>query len=66
MSDRGDLHDLYRRFDGVNGDRRLAWYGQERALGKSHAEAIDSTAKHFQLWVEEFWPKRGLEVPTWR
>ena len=61
---RSDLQDLYNRFDGTgNADARLGWYGQERAKGKSHEEAIQGTAEHFTLWVREVWPKRGIPLP---
>lgn len=55
-----DLQELYHKFDGVGGDRRLAYYGQLRAEGKTHREAIDATAAYFSSWVAEFWPKRGI------
>jgi hypothetical protein len=63
MKQRDDLQDLYNRFDGPGGDTRLAWYGQCRARGMNHDEAIANTARHFRGWVTEWWPKRGLEVP---
>lgn len=62
-----DLQELYRKFDGSpDGDanRRLAWYGQERAKGKTHAEAILSTYQKYKWWCDEVWPKRGIDLPT--
>ena len=59
-----NLQDLYRRFDGVGGDRRLAWYGQCRAMGLSHEAAVYDTYTKFRGWCDEVWPQRGFELPT--
>lgn len=34
------------------GDRRLAWYGQKRAVEKTHIEAMWSTIEHFHMNIE--------------
>lgn len=61
-----DLQELYRKFDGADGgaNGRLAWYGQARAKGLSHEEAIEDTRKQYQSWCLEIWPKRGIELPA--
>lgn len=61
-----DLQELYNKFDGVPdtaANQRLAWYGQCRAQGMTHDEAIADTAKRFSHWVAEVWPKRGIPIP---
>lgn len=59
------LQELYHKFDGPEpgGNSRLAWYGQCRAKGMTHDEAMADTAKKFASWVAEVWPKRGIELP---
>ena len=58
------LQELYHKFDGIgNSDARLAWYGQCRAKGLNHDEAIADTARQFRFWVAEFWPARGIPLP---
>lgn len=58
------LQELYNKFDGTgNSDARLAWYGQCRAKGLNHDEAIADTANHFRIWVAEVWPARGIPLP---
>jgi len=65
VTGRDDLQDLYNRFDGVgNSDARLAWYGQERARGLTHQQAVDATFKRYESWCREFWPKRGIDLPA--
>lgn len=65
MNQRNDLQELLHKFDGTGpgGDQRLAWYGQERALGLSHDAAIRSTFDHFKSWCLEFWPRRNIATP---
>lgn len=60
------LQELYNKFDGVepSGNARLAWYGQCRAEGMSHDEAIRATYEQYKSWCREFWPKRGIELPS--
>ena len=59
-----NVQDLLNRFDGVGGDSRLAWYGQCRAAGMTHEEAVLDTYEHFIGWCRKFWPARGIEVPS--
>lgn len=63
---REQVQDLYKRFDGADGgaNTRLAWYGQCRAAEMTHAEAIADTYKRFRGWCDEWWPKRGLALPS--
>lgn len=61
-----ELSELLHKFDGeptVAANARLAWYGQCRADGQTHAESIADTAEHFPMWVREVWPKRGIALP---
>lgn len=66
MTNMDPLQELYNKFDGTGegGNRRLAWYGQCRAQGLSHDEAILDTYRKYKSWCEEFWPKRGIDLPT--
>lgn len=66
MSDGGsDLQELYTKFDGSDAaaNARLAWYGQERAKGRTHEEAILGTYNRFSFWCSEVWPKRNIQLP---
>lgn len=58
-----ETRELLNKFDGsgADADRRLAWYGQCRAAGMTHAESIADTARNYYVWVREVWPKRGIE-----
>jgi len=53
-------------FDGCDGGAttRIAYYGERRARGESHDEAMLHTAQRFPLWVADVWPKRGIELPA--
>jgi hypothetical protein len=45
-----DLQDLYLHLEHpMHGNLYIAWYGQERATGKTHAEAIASAVERFGL-----------------
>lgn len=45
---RAALQELYRELDFTGtGTRNLAWYGQQRALGYSHEEALARTKEAF-------------------
>jgi hypothetical protein len=57
-----DLQELLRKFDGVGGNVRLAWYGQQRAAGLSHEAAIEATRVKFSQWCAEVWPVRKIEA----
>lgn len=61
-----DLQELLHKFDGVDGgNTRLAWYGQCRAEGKTHEEAIIDTYNRYRLWCYEVWPRRNIPfIPT--
>ena len=63
MNRNPNLQELYKKFDGVGGDVRLAWYGQCRAKDMTHGESIVSTARRFPNWVKDVWPKREIEIP---
>lgn len=52
------LQELYRHLDGVNGDRRLAYYGQLRAEEYSHEEALRMTIKEYRLEQQDWYQKR--------
>lgn len=66
MPDHKRLQELYNKFDGTGpgSNERIAWYGQERASGVTHDEAILSTYKRYKRWCDEYWPKRGIALPT--
>lgn len=51
------LQDLY-VLDRGNGDRRLAYYGQRRAVERTHEEAMQDTAEYFGHTDAPFWIKR--------
>lgn len=59
------LQELFRKFDGTGsgGNQRLAYYGQRRAAGDNHDQAIDATYWEFKSWCDEFWPIRGIPLP---
>jgi len=61
-----DLADLIRRFDGMGqgANARLGYYGQMRAGGMTHADAVQATFLKYQDWCTEVWPMRDLELPS--
>lgn len=61
-----NLQELYNKFDCVPdnlANQHLAWYGQCRAKGMTHDEAILDTYEHYKYWCMEVWPKRNIELP---
>lgn len=64
---RSDLQEIYKKFDDWNGNSggnsRLAWYGQCRAQGMSHQEAIADTFNHYEFWCRTNWPIRNIPLP---
>lgn len=60
-----DFSDLMRRFDGKGqgANARLGYYGQMRAGGMTHTDAVKATYLKYQDWCDEVWPLRGLELP---
>lgn len=58
--DREPIQELYFHLDatGGQGDRQIAWYGQLRAKGESHAEALENTIVHFRLRDKDWYNKR--------
>jgi hypothetical protein len=63
-----DLQELYLHLDHCdNGNKYIAWYGQLRAEGKSHDEAITLTLDRYRIREQEWYKKRfetrpGMEV----
>lgn len=54
-----DLQDLYFHLENsANGDRYMAYYGQLRAEGKSHAEAIEGTLEKFSIKGQDWYQSR--------
>lgn len=54
-----DLQNLYLHLEHCHsGDRYMAYYGQVRAEGKSHDEAIQITVDHFQLKTQDWYQNR--------
>lgn len=57
------LQELYAHLDGVNGgDTRLAWYGQLRAEGLSHAEAMEGTLVRYAVRTQPWYLHRFPEA----
>jgi hypothetical protein len=47
---RAALQEVLHHLDATSvGDRHIAWYGQCRAEGMTHAEALESAIEHFNL-----------------
>jgi hypothetical protein len=59
------LQELYAKFDasGADGNQHLAYYGQLRAAGQSHDDAIQLTYVQFKSWCDKIWPVRGIKLP---
>lgn len=58
------LQELYAHLDhAVHGNKFLAWYGQGRAQGMSHAAAIRDTVQHFRLVETPWYQARNLTLP---
>ena len=59
MTGREDLQELYRHLDHVdNGDLYIAWYGQLRAEGLSHREALEATIVKWGLREKPWYQAR--------
>lgn len=60
------LQEVYRHLDGpgASGNQLIAWYGQERAVGKSHAAAMQATIDHYGLRYREWYLRRFPEQAT--
>lgn len=61
---RRQLQEILRALDCTpqsRGDRHMAYYGQLRAEGLSHEEALETTIVHFNLRSEPWWPVRFPE-----
>jgi hypothetical protein len=53
------LQELYRHLEhAVLGNVHMAFYGQLRAHGRSHHQALNETIKHFRLEDEEWYRTR--------
>lgn len=59
-----NAQELHTRFDGDGGHERLAWYGEQRAIGLDHNAAVVSTYQQFRECCEKEWPERGIELPS--
>lgn len=56
---REQLQQLYRHLDHVHaGDLYIAWYGQLRAEGHEHTDAINLTIEHFRLRSQDWYQAR--------
>lgn len=54
-----DLQELYKHLDhSQQGDMYMSYYGQLRAEGKDHAEALEETIEHFRLRNREWYQFR--------
>lgn len=55
-----DLLEVYRHLDrtGPMGDKQISWYGQLRAEGYTHAEALERTIEHYQLRNQDWYQLR--------
>ncbi len=58
----GDYDELMNKWDGVGGDRRLAWYGQLRASGMDHRDAMKGMRKRWDQFAQDCWPARGIDL----
>jgi hypothetical protein len=59
------LQELYRWLDHCErGNTYLAWYGQCRALGLNHKQAILDTITRYDLNHQNWWLERRLDANT--
>jgi hypothetical protein len=59
MTFSSDLQELYFHLEHTqSGDRYIAWYGQLRAMGWDHPNALQCTIDHFHLTEQDWYQRR--------